>query len=137
MTPMAVNVTTAIAAATRMIRRRLRRFCLSVSAWADGTAVLSGGLAAKGAARVEAEAVAWPPERAASANARAKSVHRANRSAGSFARATASTGSKAASSGRVSASCRRWRGEVAADYGRWVGLREQWLSRQQMVGRGR
>ena len=55
---------------------------LSVSAGAEGTAaaVLSGGPAAKGAGIVKAEAVGCPPESAAFANTRAKSVHRANRS---------------------------------------------------------
>ena len=61
-------------------------YCLPVSAWADGTVVFSGGLATKGAARVEAEAeaVAWPPERAAFASARAKSIHLAESVGGVF-----------------------------------------------------
>src|ERR1700752_2516471 len=86
------------------IRGPPRRCCLSAPAWAEETAVLLGGLGTKRAGMVEAEAVGWPPESAASANARAKSVHRANRSKGSFARATASTGSRAVSLGRVFAS---------------------------------
>lgn len=62
------------------------------------------GLLARGAGMVEAEDFGCRPQRAARANACAKSVHRAYRSAGFFASATASTGSKAASSGRVWAS---------------------------------